>query len=200
MKDAAGTHIQDDFDAADEPVPSGTDPRVSGVLACAQRSQATLPPLSGVVAEQPPLVSIRAPVLPSLLEPTYSYLAAYCAACLPPRVTERLSVAIYELCANALQHGSPAGEVCVQLLSGVSDIRVVVENHAEPEQRARLRAQLERVSSDPAAAFAREMDGFERASQPPPMLGLVRVAHECGLDLQLSLDGERVRVSTSCAI
>jgi hypothetical protein len=200
VKDAAGTPIEDDFDAADEPVPSGTDPRISGVLACALPAQITVPPLSGVVVEQPPLVSIRAPALPSLLEPTYSYLAAYCAACLPPRVSERLSVAIYELCANALQHGSPEGEVRVQLLSGGAGIRVVVENRAEPEQRERLRAQLERVSSDPAAAFAREMDGFERASQPPPMLGLVRVAHECGLELELSLDGERVRVSTSCAI
>lgn len=163
-------------------------------------SQPSVPPVSGVLAEQPPLVSIRAPALPGLLEPTYAYLAAYCDACLPAPAAQRLSVAIYELCANALLHGLPTAEVRLQLATTAGGVRFLVENHADPAQRERLQAQLQCVGADPAAAFEREMNGFERGSGPAPMLGLVRVVHECGLKLELAIDGARVSVSTSCAI
>jgi hypothetical protein len=199
LKEAAGGNIPENSDAFDEAAVSVSGMPVSGVMARAAAIQVSVPPISGVVLEQPPLVSIRAPALPSLLEPTYAYLAAYCDACFPMRVTQRLNVAIYELCANALQH-SAGGEVWLQLLSHTGSVSFVVENYAELQQRERLRSQLERVCNDPAAAFAREMASFERGSLPPPMLGLVRVAHDCGLELSLTVEGDRVRVSTSCAI
>src|SRR5437868_8430444 len=52
------------------------------------------------------LISICAPADPALLEPTYTYLSAYCCACLPPQLAERMNVAIYELYANALRYGT----------------------------------------------------------------------------------------------
>jgi hypothetical protein len=42
------------------------------------------------------------------------------------------------------------------------------------------------------------MNRFASASQPPPMIGLVRVAHECGLAIELEITGDRVTVSTLC--
>jgi hypothetical protein len=36
------------------------------------------------------------------------------------------------------------------------------------------------------------------SSQPPPMLGLVRVAHEASLALDLVVDAQRVTLSTWC--
>jgi hypothetical protein len=43
------------------------------------------------------------------------------------------------------------------------------------------------------------MNRFAGASQPPPMLGLVRVAHEVGLALDLQVDAQRVTLSTWCS-
>ncbi len=77
-------------------------------------------------------------------------------------------------------------------------MRLSVSNHAQPAQLERMKAQLAKVTDDPRAAFNGEMNRFGGASQPPPMLGIVRVAHESALRLELEMDGERVRISTSC--
>lgn len=173
--------------------------RTSGVQ---RRAKVSLPSpaptqVSDAVA---PMVSIGAPVNPALLEPTYTYLSAYCFACLPPPVAERINVAIYELYANALNHGSKAGEVRLELRQTPSGAgaSLRISNSAEPEQLERLTAHMARVQSDPAAAFAAEMSRFARASEPPPMIGIVRVAHESALALELEVDGQRVTISTSC--
>jgi hypothetical protein len=42
------------------------------------------------------------------------------------------------------------------------------------------------------------MDRFAGGSSTPPMLGIVRVAHESALAIELRLDGEQVSVSTVC--
>jgi hypothetical protein len=55
------------------------------------------------------------------------------------------------------------------------------------------------VQADAEAAFRVEMNRFAGFSQPPPMLGLVRVAHEAGLALDLAVTGQRVTVSTWCS-
>jgi hypothetical protein len=182
----------------DEGVASDPSLRVSGVQARATRAE-SVPPISLVDGQASlPLISIGSPADPALLEPTYAYLSAYTAFCLPPRLAERLNVAIYELYSNALRYGSAASEVRIELERSGSGAALRVSNHAEPAQLERLNAQLGRVQADASAAFATEMDRFAGASQPPPMLGLVRVAHEAGLKLELSQDGERVEVSLVC--
>jgi hypothetical protein len=185
-------------DSLDEAITSDPSRRMSGVQARAERTP-SVPPASELSAARP-LVSIGSPVDAALLEPTYAYLSVYAFACFAPRVAERLNVAIYELLSNALHYGAPTGEVRLELerAPGARGARLRVSNDVEPEQLQRLTAQLGRVLADPAAAFTTEMNRFAGASQPPPMLGLVRVAHETGLTLELRVDGGRVELSTLC--
>lgn len=188
------------LDALDEPVATDPGRRTSGVQARAQRSPPSVPVGDAALLELEPLISIGSPADPAQLEPTYAYLSAYVSAYLPARVAERLNVAIYELYANALRYGSASGEVRVQIERSPSGVgaRLRVRNHAEPDQLETLMSHFSRVIEDPSAAFAREMDRFAGASYPPPMLGLVRVAHESGLVLELLRDGDRVEITTVC--
>jgi two-component sensor histidine kinase len=120
---------------------------------------------------------------------------------LSPQVAQRVNVAIYELYSNALRYGSAAGEVRLELSRSDdgrgAKLRVV--NFAEAAQIARLREQVARVQEDAASAFNREMDRFAGASLPPPMLGIVRIAHESALDIELSVTGSRVDISIRCS-
>ena len=91
---------------------------------------------------------------------------------------QRLNVAVYELYANALRYGSSAGEVRLELYRTAAGARVCVSNHAELAHLERVKAQLAAVEQDPSAAFSGEMNRFAGDGEPPPMLGIVRVAHE----------------------
>lgn len=185
------------FESADDPVPSDPLRRFSGVQARAERNDGVAPGRSELRAL--PLISIGAPADPALLEPTYAYLSAYCFAVLPPQVAQRLNVAIYELYANALRYGTTLGEVRLEIWQGETGAGLRVSNSVEEPQLKRLQTQVARVQADPETAFSTEMNRFAgSASQPPPMLGLVRVAHEAGLALDLLVDGQRVTLSTWC--
>jgi hypothetical protein len=113
-------------------------------------------------------------------------------------VAQRLNVAIHELYANALRYGAALSEVRLELHKTPSGARLVISNVAEPEQRKRLELQIGNVKRNAEAAFSAEMDRFARGSSTPPMLGIVRVAHECALAVDLLIDGDQVRVSTLC--
>jgi hypothetical protein len=145
-----------------------------------------------------PMVSIGCPADAALLEPTYSYLSAYCSAAFAPTLAERLNVAIYELLCNALTYGSAAGEVRFELHRCGQGARLTVANHADANQRARLERQVERVQQDARAVFSSEMERFNSGSSQPSMLGIVRVAHESRLAVELQVSGDRVLVSTEC--
>jgi anti-sigma regulatory factor (Ser/Thr protein kinase) len=171
--------------------------RASGVQARAERAPSGQMQATNVARR--PLVSIGVPADPAMLEPTYAYLSAYCFACLAPQVAQKLNVAIYELYANALRCGTAAGEVRLEIQRGTGEtVTLSVSNHASPTDIERLKTQLERVQEDPGGAFLGEMNRFAGGSQPPPMLGLVRVAHECNLQLGLRIDGDHVLISASC--
>ena len=179
----------------DGPIAGNPARRGSGVQARAKR----VPSIRPAVAEQAlPLVSIGSPADPALLEPTYAYLSAYSFAYLTPLVAQRLNVAVYELYANALRYGSSAGEVRLELHRTAAGARLCVSNHAEPAHLERVKAHLEAVEEDPSAAFSSQMNRFAGVGEPPPMLGIVRIAHEAGLRLELRLDGDRLQISTSC--
>lgn len=182
----------------DDPIASDPALRVSGVQARAERRQSAVSQSLPLVA--PALISIGSPADPALLEPTCAYLAAYCELCWPPQVAQRLNVAIYELYANGLRYGSPASEVRLEVERTARGARVTITNHAERPQIERLTAHVARIKADPEAAFSGEMNRFAGRSQPPPMVGLVRIAHECGLAIELDVDGERVKLSTVCEI
>ena len=188
------------LDSLDDPVNSDPGRRASGVQARAARAEPLVPPLASTQSQQP-LISIGSPADPSLLEPTYAYLSAYTSLCWAPRVAERLNVAIYELYANALRYGSSAGEVRLELQRSASGAGAIlrISNHVEAPELERLSQQLGRVLADAGAAFTTEMNRFAGgASQPPPMLGLVRVAHESALLLELRREGTRIELSIAC--
>jgi signal transduction histidine kinase len=196
LKDRArDTNLEfgDDLTASDPAL------RVSGVQARAERAFSP-PPMRAVTPSELPLISIGAPADPALLEPTYAYISAYCFACLSPQVAQRLNVAVYELYANALRYGSREGEVRLEIrrAPGGDGATLEVTNSAAPAELERLRSQIARVQEDPGAAFSGEMNRFAGASQPPPMLGIVRVAHESALALTLHVEGSRVSISTQC--
>lgn len=181
----------------DQAVPNDPARRASGVQARAARSEPSAPP-SRAASSQAALISLGSPPKIELLEPTYAYLSTYCAACLEPRLAERLNVAIYELYANALRYGSAGGAVRLELHQLDGGMRLTVSNSAESTHRERLLAQAARVKHDPSAAFSGEMNRFSSGSQPPPMLGIVRIAHESALPLELQIEGERVTLSVEC--
>jgi hypothetical protein len=180
----------------DEQIADDASRRMSGVQAKASRAPSSPPQTSAQAS--PPLISIGSPASESLLEPTYAYLSIYAFTAFTPRVAERLNVAIYELYSNALRYGSNGGEVRLELSRSPSGQGALlkVSNYLETEQAGKLESQLSRVVADPAAAFTQEMNRFASESQQPPMLGLVRVAHESALRLELWSDGTRVEVST----
>ena len=184
-------------DGLDDATASDHAQRGSGVRARAERAPSS-PPISFAEAAAPALISIGSPADAELLEPTYAYLSAYCNACLPAPLAQRLNVAIYELLANALNYGAPSTEVRFELYKTRAGARVTIFNDAQPEQRQRLQQQISRVEHDPEGAFSAEMDRFAGGSVTPPMLGIVRIAHESGLKMELGLDGDRVRISTIC--
>ncbi len=193
---ARETTIDESLDAQIESDPSR---RASGVQARAKRSPSS--PTALEAFRQPrPLVSLGSPADRTLLEPTYAYLSAYSATCFTPGVAQRLNVAIYELYANALRYGTDAGEVRLEIerTPDGAGAKLLVLNRAEPARLAQLQAHIARVQADPNAAFTGEMNRFAGRSQPPPMLGIVRVAHESALELELTVDGDLVAISTIC--
>jgi hypothetical protein len=177
----------------DEAALSDARLRASGVRR-AEAVSASLPGVQGA----PPQLSIAMPASDALLEPTYAYLSAYCFAVFGPAVAQRLNVAVYELFANALRHGSNRGDVRIELRRLGSGVMLLVTNHASLAQIERLREHVERVQRSPKEAFQREMSRFESASEPAPMLGIVRVAHEASLSLHLRFEDDWVEVSTLC--
>jgi hypothetical protein len=183
------------FTDLDEAVASDPQRRSSGVRARAERVSSS--PAPAVAAELPQL-SIATPASESMLEPTYAYLSAYCFAVFGPAVAQRLNVAVYELFANALRHGTPGSEVRIELYRAGRGAVLTVQNRASEPQRSRLRRQIERVQADPSGAFQNEMNRFVGASQPAPMLGIVRVAHEAGMPLELGIEDDVVELWTHC--
>jgi hypothetical protein len=183
------------FDGLDDSSASEQSHRSSGVQARAKRI--SVAPVAGADEEEP-LISIGAPADPSLLEPTYAYLSAYCFANFSPPVAQRLNVAIYELYANALRYGVEGAQVRIELRRAGNGARLRVRNLTTVPNRERLEQQVERVHADPSAAFTSEMNRFAGACEPPPMLGIVRVAHEAALPLTLRVGQDWVEISTVC--
>lgn len=181
------------FGDFEEMAPGDPRSRSSGVRR-AEPVSAHLPVVLGAA----PQLSIAMPASEALLEPTYAYLSAYCFAVFGPSVAQRLNVAVYELFANALRHGTGKKDVRVELRRFGSGVMLLVTNHASPAQIEVLRNHVDRVQCSPKAAFHREMSRFETTTEPAPMLGIVRVAHEAGLALHVRVEEDWVEVSTLC--
>jgi hypothetical protein len=134
-----------------------------------------------------------------MLEATHTFLTAYAASRLRPHVVQRLSVAVYELLANALNYGSVTGDVIVEFFHARSVVSVRVSNDAIPARIHMLTEHAARVRENAENVFVEEMRRSVGGGIPHSMLGLVRIVHEAGLTLDVTVDGCRVLVSASCS-
>jgi signal transduction histidine kinase len=163
-----------------------------------QKAEVSTPAGERNAAEQSPLVAIRCSASSGLLDATYAYLAAYSSAWLEPGMAERLNVAVYELLANAMRHGVSHGEVRIELRDSDQGPEVSITNTAELHAVQELVQRFDYVCSDPEQAYSEEMARFEASTLTVPRLGLVRVAHECKLELALRVTEGRVEVTARC--
>jgi hypothetical protein len=129
-----------------------------------------------------------------LLEPTHQYLTSYVTSRVRPQLAERLSVAIYELLANALAYGSMSEDVSVELAETQDEVVFTVSNDTIAARIQMLNDHLAKVRANAGGIMLEEMRR-SAAGGPRPMLGLARVVHEAGLDVKVGQSGKRVTVS-----
>ena len=106
---------------------------------------------------------------------------------------------IYELYSNALRYGTVSGEVRLELHKCEGGVRVITVNHATEGHIWRLSQHVRRLQRNAAVVYDKELSQLSDEAPRSPMLGLVRVAHEAGLKLELHVQGDRVAVSASPA-
>ena len=126
----------------------------------------------------------------NLLEPTHAYLTAYCSGRFGSRASEKLSLAIYELLANAMAYSS-LGDVVVEVLDGPA---VRVANNTTAARIGMLNTHVAKLRADPAKALLDEMKRSNTGTVRP-MLGLVRVVHEAGCQLDVNVSAQRVVIT-----
>lgn len=157
----------------------------------AARAQAA--PAQAALAPGKTVVQILCSSASNLLEPTHAYLTAYCTGRFGTRSTERLSVAIYELIANAMAYGS-LGDVIVEILEGTLSPGVRVTNTTTLARIGMLNAHVAKVRADAGKTLLDEMKR-SGAGTVRPMLGLARVVHEAGCHLDVTITGQNVVVT-----
>ena len=136
------------------------------------------------------LVQILCSAGSNLLEPTHAYLTAYCSGRFGSRTAEKLSLAVYELLANAMAYGS-LGDVVVEILDGPA---VRVANNTTAARIGMLNTHVAKLRIDPAKTL---LDEMKRSSTGTvrPMLGLARVVHEAGCQLDVNVTAQRVVIT-----
>jgi hypothetical protein len=140
------------------------------------------------------LILIRCAPGSDVLEPTHSYVMAYASAHFGARMAERLGVAAYELFANAMSYGT-LSDVCLELIDTGSGGAVRVSNTTTQARISMLRGHLDKVDKDGAGTMAQEVRRFAGGG-PRPMLGLARVKHEVGMQLDVDVTDDRVTILT----
>jgi len=177
--------------AADRPPKRAVPPRVFGPSSSGER--AALNP------GDRPLVTVVCDAGSNVLEATHSFLTAYAASRMRSHVVQRLSVAAYELLANALNYGSVTGDVVIEFFHARSVATIRVSNDAIPARIQKLAEHAARVQENAANAFVEEMRRSVAGGMPHPMLGLARLVHEARLMLDVNVEDRRVVVSASCS-
>lgn len=154
----------------------------------ATHTSGVMPQVSGLTT----LVLIRCTPGSDVLEATHVYLSAYASARFGSRTAEQLSVAAYELFANAMSYGT-LSDVCLELLETPRGGAVRVANTTTQARIGMLRAHLDKLERDGQAVLANEMRRFAGGG-PRPMLGLARIRHEAGMALEVQVAAERVTI------
>jgi hypothetical protein len=128
----------------------------------------------------------------SPLEATHTYLSAYLAERISPGVAQRVSLAAYELLANATNYATLGSDVVLEIVQRAGRVGVRASNNTIPARVTMLRQQLDKIAQNPAEAFLAEL---RRCVSGRPLLGLARIAHEAALELTLETAADRVTVT-----
>jgi hypothetical protein len=131
-----------------------------------------------------------------LLEATHAFATSYVASRLHPQVAQRVSLASYELVANALAYGTMSEDILFELFETEHQVAIRVSNQTISARISMLTEHVAKVRANPEQALTEEMRRSVTGG-PRPMLGLARVVHEAGLALEVSVDARRVTVTAS---
>jgi hypothetical protein len=148
----------------------------------------------GAPPVEPALVSITSRSHDEVLEYTHAFAVEYARRRFRSGLVPGLSVAAYELLANALNYGSALGEVVFQVLETPQSVTVSVQNETMAARLGMLTALLERLKKDPEATFLEEMNRSVSGGMVRPMLGLARIVHEAKMSLEVYMSGSRLTV------
>ena len=107
---------------------------------------------------------------------------------------DKIAMAVSELLENAVKYS--AGEetrVRLEVRPDDSKISVAVSNTTDPEREEELRAIYDRVNAgDPLQTFIEMMREATTRTDGKSQLGLARIRHELGTDIQLSITEDHV--------
>lgn len=134
-----------------------------------------------------------------VLDELETFASAYLKQRFRPSIAQAVATASYELCSNAISYASVATDVIFEIWSSASAIEVVVQNEAVPARVDVLQQMATRIRANPEEAYLEELRRSMAGKMPRAMLGLARVVHEAAMDLDIQVDGRRVKVTASCA-
>lgn len=136
------------------------------------------------------------------LEGTHQFLSSYAQGRFRQQIAQRLSVAGYELLANALNYSSMADEVTIELMELPEFAAIRVANETIAPRISMLNEHVAKIRQSPEATLVEEMRRSVAAGpgRGPvrPMLGLARVVHEASMQLDVVVEERRVTMTASC--
>jgi hypothetical protein len=131
----------------------------------------------------------------SPLQATHTFLCAFTAERLSPSVSQRVCLAAYELLSNATGYAVLGSDVVLEIVQRLGRVHVRASNKTIPARVTMLKQQLDKIRVNPEETFSAELKRSLSGSVSRPMLGLARIAHETGLELELEVTADRVTVS-----
>jgi len=119
-----------------------------------------------------------------LLEFAHRFVEAFTRLRFRPVLAQRVTVAAYELLANALAYSSVSREVSFELVDVGGALEVRVSNEAVPSRLTMLGERVRRLASDAEAVYLEEMRRSAAGLRATLGLARVRWEAECQLELE----------------
>ena len=167
-------------------------------MAAAQRVAAAVEPFDSESPSCRCLVRVFCSPGSDSLEGTHQFLSGYTKTRFRMQIAQRLSVAVYELLANALNYSSMAEEVMVELMELPDSAAIRVMNETIAPRISMLSEHVGKIRVNAEATLVEEMRRSVAGGPVRPMLGLARVVHEASLQLDVAVEGRRVTLTASC--
>jgi hypothetical protein len=170
----------------------------SSRIAAAQRVALPLEPFDSMSPRCRCLVRVLCSPGSDALEGTHQFLNGYTKSRFTTQIAQRLSVAAYELLANALNYSSMADEVTVELMELQDCAAIRVANETISPRISMLNDHVGKIRANAEGTLVEEMRRSVAGGPVRPMLGLARVVHEASMQLDVVVQGLRVSLTASC--